>query len=108
MTRKQKRFAGIAIIGAVIAVAALLVATALRDEIVFFYDPTDVIENAKVKPGQNFRLGGLVADNSVSKTDATVKFLVTDGSHDIPVVFVTASWTIAIMIASAKTKVWVK
>ncbi|MEM9278694.1 MAG: cytochrome c maturation protein CcmE [Pseudomonadota bacterium] len=87
MTRKQKRFAGIAVIGAVIAIAALLVTTALRDEIVFFYDPTEVIENAKVKPGQNFRLGGLVADESVKKTDTVVEFTVTDGQNSINVTY---------------------
>ena len=85
MTRRQKRLTGIAVIGAVIALAALLVATALRDEIVFFYDPTDVIENAKVTPGQKFRLGGLVADGSVSKDEAVVLFTVTDGAHSVPV-----------------------
>lgn len=87
MTRKQKRLVGIAIIGAVIAIAAALVTTALRDEIVFFYDPTDVLENAKVKPGQNFRLGGLVADGSVQKSEVTVRFQVTDGSNEIAVVY---------------------
>ena len=85
MTRKQKRLAGIGAIGAVIAVAVLLVTTALRDEIVFFYDPTDVVENAKVKPGQNFRLGGLVADESVNKQDTVVEFIVTDGQNSIDV-----------------------
>ena len=87
MTRKQKRFAGIAVIGAVIGLAALLVTTALRDEIVFFYDPTEVIENAKVRPGENFRLGGLVADQSVKKTDAVVEFTVTDGQNSINVTY---------------------
>ena len=85
MTRKQKRLAGIGAIGAVIAAAVLLVTTALRDEIVFFYDPTDVVENAKVKPGQNFRLGGLVADESVNKQDTVVEFIVTDGQNSIDV-----------------------
>ncbi len=87
MTRKQKRLAGIAVIGTVIAVAALLVTTALRDEIVFFYDPTDVVENAKVSPGQKFRLGGLVADGSVIRAEAVVRFVVTDGAHAVPVTY---------------------
>ncbi|MEM7068261.1 MAG: cytochrome c maturation protein CcmE [Pseudomonadota bacterium] len=85
MTRKQKRLTGIAVIGAVIAVAALLVTTALRDEIVFFYDPTDVIEHAKVAPGQKFRLGGLVADGSVQKNQSEVQFVITDGANNIAV-----------------------
>ncbi|MGI9351961.1 MAG: cytochrome c maturation protein CcmE [Rhizobiaceae bacterium] len=87
MTRKQKRLAGIGAIGVVIAIAAVLVTTALRDEIVFFYDPTDIIENTKVKPGQNFRLGGLVADESVNKQNTVIEFVVTDGQNSIDVTF---------------------
>lgn len=87
MTRKQKRFAGIGIIGAVIGLAILLVSIALRDEIVFFYDPTEVVSGTKVSPGQNFRIGGLVEDGSVVKQDTLVTFVVTDGENSVPVRF---------------------
>ena len=87
MTRKQKRFAGIGIIGAVIALAVFLVTVALRDEIVFFYDPTEVVSGTKVSPGQNFRIGGLVEDGSVVKTDTTISFVVTDGDNSVPISF---------------------
>lgn len=87
MTRKQKRLAGIGIIGTVIALAALLVTTALRDEIVFFYDPTEVLENNKVQPGQNFRLGGLVEEGSVNRNAAVVAFTITDGANSVPVTY---------------------
>ncbi len=85
MTRKQKRFAGIGIIGVVIGLAVLLVSVALRDEIVFFYDPTEVVNGTKVLPGQNFRIGGLVEDGSVVKDTTTVSFVVTDGKNNVPV-----------------------
>ena len=87
MTRKQKRFAGIAAIGAVIAIAATLVAVALRDEIVFFFDPTDIVVEGKAKPGDKFRLGGLVAEGSLSKSQTIVRFTVTDGANSIDVTF---------------------
>jgi len=87
MTRKQKRFAGIGVIGAVIGLAIFLVSVALRDEIVFFYDPTEVISGTKVSPGQNFRIGGLVADGSVVKKDTNISFVVTDGQSSVPVSF---------------------
>lgn len=88
MTRKQKRLTGIAVIGCVIALAAFLVTTALRDEIVFFYDPTEIVEDAKVAPGQNFRLGGLVEEGSVSKDGETIRFQITDQNQVIPVTYV--------------------
>lgn len=87
MTRKQKRLVGIGLIGTVIAFAALLVSVALRDEIVFFYDPSDVVTGNKVAPGQRFRIGGLVADGSVIKQDTQVLFVVTDGKHNVTVEF---------------------
>lgn len=87
MTRKQKRFAGIAVIGTVIGLSLLLVSVALRDEIVFFYDPTEVVVGTKVQPGQNFRIGGLVADGSVEKSGTRISFVVTDGDNSVPITF---------------------
>ncbi|MEM7289874.1 MAG: cytochrome c maturation protein CcmE [Pseudomonadota bacterium] len=85
MTRKQKRLAGIATIGTVLAISLLLASVALRDEIVFFFDPTDVVVGGKVKPGERFRIGGLVADGSLDKTDTVVSFVVTDGQNSVSV-----------------------
>ena len=85
MTRKQKRLLSIALIGAVLALAATLAAIALRDEIVFFYDPTEVVTEGKVSPGQRFRIGGLVEQGSVTRSDALVEFRVTDGLHTIKI-----------------------
>jgi len=85
MTRKQKRLTGIGVIGVVIALALGLAAIALNDEIVFFYDPTDIIEGGKVSPGQKFRIGGLVEDGSLNKQDTIVSFVVTDGAYSVPV-----------------------
>ena len=59
MTRKQRRLTMIAGAGAVLAVAAALVLVALRDQIVFFYSPTELAEKA-LGPGTRVRLGGLV------------------------------------------------
>lgn len=87
MTRKQKRFAGIAIIGVVIAAAIGLASLALRDEIVFFFDPTDVVAGNKVQPGERFRIGGLVEDGSVQKDETIVSFVVTDGENSVPISF---------------------
>jgi cytochrome c-type biogenesis protein CcmE len=60
---------------------------ALKDSIVFFNSPTDVVEK-HVVPGARIRLGGLVAPGSVQRSDSlSIRFEVTDGSHGIPVTF---------------------
>ena len=64
MTRKQQRSVMIAAAVAVLGAAAGLVLFALRDQIVFFYTPSDLIEK-KVAAGQRLRLGGLVEAGSL-------------------------------------------
>ncbi|MDH3740165.1 MAG: cytochrome c maturation protein CcmE [Hyphomicrobiales bacterium] len=78
MTRKQQRSAFIVSGLVILGLAAALVLTALKDTIVFFYTPSEVVEK-KVEPGVRFRLGGLVKDGSIEKlAGAKVRFTVTD------------------------------
>ncbi len=87
MTRKQRRFALIGTGLAVLGVAAALVLFALRDSIVFFNSPTDIVEK-HVAPGTRIRLGGLVKEGSVIKgANQTVRFEVTDGNQAITVAY---------------------
>ena len=88
MTRKGKRLTLIAAAGGVLALAAGLVLYALNDQIVFFYDPSAVVEK-NIAPGTRFRLGGLVAEGSVERTegDPEIRFTVTDGLTTQPVRF---------------------
>ncbi len=87
MTRRQKRLTMIGGAGVVLAVAAALVLVALRDQIVFFYSPTELA--AKTLPaGTRVRIGGLVADGSVKRgTDGSVSFAVTDTANDVAVAY---------------------
>jgi cytochrome c-type biogenesis protein CcmE len=82
MTRKQKRLAIIAGLGAVLAIAATLIFIALRDQIVFFYSPSEVKEKA-IATGTPIRLGGLVKADSWTCTGGTFNFVVTDGASEL-------------------------
>ena len=85
MTRKQRRLVLIGSGLGVLAVAAALVLSALRESIVFFNSPTDIAEKQTV-PGQRVRLGGMVKTGSLQRGDnLQVRFEVTDGNKDIPV-----------------------
>ncbi len=87
MTRKQKRGVMIGSAVAVLAIAGLLAAIALRETIVFFHTPSDVVEK-KLASGQRFRLGGLVAQDSVKRgAGAKVDFTVTDTLKTVPVTY---------------------
>jgi cytochrome c-type biogenesis protein CcmE len=87
MTRKQRRLALIGTSLAVLGVAVALVLGALKDAIVFFNSPSDVVEK-QIAPGSRIRLGGLVKQGSVVRGDnLQVNFAVTDGKNTIPVAY---------------------
>ena len=87
MTRKQRRLVLIGGSLGVLALAAALVLTALKDSIVFFNSPTDVVEK-QVAPGTRIRLGGLVKPGTIERGDnLAVRFEVTDGKSVIPVAY---------------------
>jgi cytochrome c-type biogenesis protein CcmE len=85
MTRKQRRLVLIGSGMAVLAFAVALMLNALRDSIVFFNSPSDVVEK-HVPAGTRIRLGGLVKNSSVVRgNDLSVRFEVTDGKNGITV-----------------------
>ncbi len=72
-----------------VSVAVALGVNAFRQNIMLFHSPTDVVAGA-VQPGQPFRVGGMVVEGSVSRSneDLAVKFELTDHGETIPVSFV--------------------
>jgi cytochrome c-type biogenesis protein CcmE len=71
-----------------LSVAAYLAASAFRENLVFFFSPTQVA--AKEAPvNRSFRVGGLVQEGSLKRdTDGlTVRFTVTDTAANVPVVY---------------------
>jgi cytochrome c-type biogenesis protein CcmE len=84
---KKRRRIQLVMIGAVMLVLATgLVGYAMRDGIEFFRSPSQLAEHPP-EPGERFRLGGLVAEGSVVKDGAEIRFAVTDGGATQPVVF---------------------
>jgi len=86
MKPRHRRFAWIAAGLAVLGVAVALVLNAFQSNLVFFFSPTDVVEN-KAPQGRTFRVGGLVEEKSVKRDGVLVRFNVTDTAKTIPVVY---------------------
>ncbi len=85
MTRKGRRLA--LIVGALVtlAVATGLVLFALRDNIVFFYSPSELAQK-HVAPGARLRIGGLVKEGSLARGDGrNIAFIVTDRAGEVSV-----------------------
>ncbi|HVJ51432.1 MAG TPA: cytochrome c maturation protein CcmE [Aliidongia sp.] len=89
MTRKRRRL--IMVVGgmACLSVAAFLVLNAFNDNLVFFYSPSEIAQKQPAA-GRMMRIGGLVEEQSVTKSEGgkRIAFKVTDGAHDLPVVYV--------------------
>ena len=86
MKPRHKR---IALIGgglASLAVAAVLVLKALDSNIALYVTPSEVAAG-KAPQGKAFRIGGLVKDGSVKRSDLTVRFVITDTAKEIPVAY---------------------
>ena len=85
---RKRRLIGVLVIIIGISVAAVVAKKALDENMLFFVSPTDVNEQS-LPAGKRFRLGGLVADDSVKRASdsLTVTFVVTDGAHSVGVNF---------------------
>ena len=83
MTRKAKRLTLIFGALAVLGLAAALIMFALRDNIVFFYTPTQLAEKHP-GPGARLRIGGLVKQGSLVKGESRdVSFVITDNEKEL-------------------------
>jgi cytochrome c-type biogenesis protein CcmE len=88
MKRRHRRIAFILAGLAGLGIATYLVASAFRNNLVFFFSPTQVA--AKEAPvNRTFRVGGLVQNGTLQRDNdgLTVRFIVTDTAANVPVVY---------------------
>jgi cytochrome c-type biogenesis protein CcmE len=87
MTRKGRRLTLILSAMCVLGASAALALYALRDNIVFFYGPTELAAK-ELSPGSRLRIGGLVKDGSLVKSaDENATFIITDNHSDVAVAY---------------------
>jgi cytochrome c-type biogenesis protein CcmE len=86
VTPRQRRLTLVVGILAGVSIAGALALSAFRDNVMFFFDPS-MIAAGTAPVEQRFRLGGMVADNSVQRAPGSleVQFVVTDFAHEVPV-----------------------
>ena len=83
MTPKVKRLWLVIIAGAMLGGAAMLASFALRDNIVFFVTPSQMTPSHM--EAKRLRVGGLVADDSVSIAGTVTRFTITDETASLVV-----------------------
>jgi cytochrome c-type biogenesis protein CcmE len=85
--RRKRLFLVLGIVAGV-GVATALALTAFRQNVTFYFIPTEVSQGA-VHGDESFRLGGMVSKGSVQRVPGSlqVSFVVTDFKHDVPVTY---------------------
>jgi len=81
MKRIHERLIQVAGVVCIVAGLALWLTNTFRENILFFVTPSEITvlpENHAVKIGKRFRLGGLVAANSILKNGIDILFSVVD------------------------------
>jgi cytochrome c-type biogenesis protein CcmE len=84
-TRRRRLYWVLGILAGV-AVAGTLALQAFRSNVMFFFDPSQIVAG-EVKPGQRFRMGGMVEKGSLVRQPGSleVRFAVTDFKQTVHV-----------------------
>lgn len=86
MIARRRRLVWVIGILAGVGLASALALRAFRQNVTFYFDPSKIAAG-QVRPGESFRLGGMVEKGSLVRTPGTlnVRFVVTDFRHSVPV-----------------------
>jgi cytochrome c-type biogenesis protein CcmE len=86
MTPRRRRLFWVLGILAGVGLAGGLALRAFQQNVMFYFDPSRIAAG-EVRPGERFRLGGMVEQGSLSRTPGSleVRFVVTDFRHQVPV-----------------------
>jgi cytochrome c-type biogenesis protein CcmE len=88
MKARHQRLFAIGLVVAGVGLGATFLLKAMNQNILYYYSPTQ-LEAGEAPPERRFRVGGLVVEDSIQRTEGTmeVRFTLTDEAHHVPVVF---------------------
>ena len=72
-------------VAVVIAVIAYIAFSSVGNALVYYVTPTELLARGDAAVGQTVRLGGLVKVGSVQGSGNNIRFVLTDGTHELPV-----------------------
>ena len=59
----------------------------LNENVVYFFSPTEIYDKPNISLNKKIRIGGLVKENSLDKSQKFIKFIITDLKNEIIVVY---------------------
>ena len=91
MIKRKKRIYLISLFFLTIASSIYLILWALRDNIVFFYSPSEIQQKIRLKEideMSKLRLGGMVKESSIEQfNDGSINFIITDFDREMVVFY---------------------
>lgn len=57
----------------------------LEENVVYFFSPTEIYNKANISFDKKIRIGGLVKSNSITKSEKSINFIITDLKKEIVV-----------------------
>tara|TARA_Y100001970_G_scaffold14908_1_gene16833 strand:+ start:812 stop:1252 length:441 start_codon:yes stop_codon:yes gene_type:complete len=91
MIKRKKRIYLISLFFITIAASIYLILWALRDNIVFFYSPSEIQQKISLKEideMSKLRLGGMVKESSIEQlNDGSINFIITDFDREMVVFY---------------------
>ena len=69
------------------AAIIFFVLKSLEEIIVYFFSPTEIYNKLNISFDEKIRIGGLVKENSLIKSQKSIKFIITDLKNEIIVIY---------------------
>src|SRR5207247_1426401 len=86
MKKRHRRIVFICVSLAAVALAIGLMLTALKSNVAFYLDPSEVAAK-QPQTGKTIRMGGLVEKGSIQRDGLITRFAITDTASRVPVVY---------------------
>ena len=64
-------------------VVIYLIFKSLEENVVYFFSPSEIYEKPNISLNEKIRIGGLVKEDSISKEQNSIKFIITDLKREI-------------------------
>ena len=79
--RSRIFFLVLTIVTSVVIIFVIL--RSLEENVVYFFSPTEIYDNADISFDKKIRVGGLVKINSITKENSSINFIITDLKKEI-------------------------
>ena len=89
MLTKKVKSRMIFLILLLLSTAAIIffVLKSLEENVVYFFSPTEIYHKPNISFDEKIRIGGLVKENSLIKSQKSIKFIITDLKNEIIVIY---------------------